>query len=510
MLGYVRTERLAFILGTSFAGDSFILAYRIPNLFRRLVAEGAMSASFIPVFAQWRGDKEREEWIDFANRTFWTLSLVLAAITVLGVVFSPLLVRLFTWSGSRIDVDLATLLNRVMWPYLFFVGLSALLMAFLNSFRIFAVPALASVMLNLSVIAFSFLALRMQEPSVALAIGVLVGGLLQLAIQVPSAIKQGMTFRLGISFRHPAIRRVGKLMLPGFAGYGVAYVNFAVGTIFATHSLMPEGALMSLEVADRVMELVLGGYAIAIATAILPLMSEQVAERNMSELKQTISFSLRLVSFITIPAMVGLVILRQPIIQVLFERGRFTQESTAITAWALLFYAIGLPWFAAAKIIIPAFYSTHDTRTPVKVAAVAMVANIAFNFLFLYPLRNGGPAAATSLAGALNFVVLYWIFRRRHGLLGTRETLRSGAKVVLASAAMGVAAWLMLALSGFNDPAGAVQHSLALQVVALTAMLAIATGIYFFLTWLMRCDELRELYGIARRRPKAAEALPGA
>ncbi len=488
-------------------GDSFILAYRIPNLLRRLAAEGSMTASFIPVFAHYLTDRERQDWKEFANRMFWTLSLVLAVVSVLGVVFSPLLIWAFTLGSTKVDAELATLLNRIMWPYLFFIGPAALLMAILNSFRSFAVPALAPVLLNVSVIAFSLFALRFRQPSVALAAGVLVGGMLQLAIQIPQAWKQGMNFRLGISFSHPGIRKVWRLMVPGFVGIGVAQINFAVDTLFATHC-KPNGSLMSLQIADRVMELVLGGYAIAIATAILPMMSQQVAERNMAELKHTISFSLRLVSFITIPAMVGLVVLREPIIQVLFQHGRFNQESTRITAWALLFFSLGLPWFAVTKIIVPAFYSTHDTRTPVKVALVVMFANVLFNLLLLEPLQNGGPAASTSLAGMLNFSILYWVFRRRHGHLGTRAFLASLAKVSAAAALMGLACWFMLQISGFPDASSSVQRSLALQVTVLLSMLAVATGLYFALAWLFHCEELSDMYGIARRR-RPVEAISG-
>ncbi len=504
VLGYIRDQRIAYILGTSVVSDSYVLAYRIPNLLRRLVAEGSMTASFIPVFANYLKEKERREWIDFANKMFWTLSVILAAIAVLGVVFSPLLVRMLTFGSGKVDIELAVLLNRIMWPYILFIGLSALGMAILNSFRLFAVPAMTPALLNVSVIGFSLIASRFREPSIALAWGVLVGGVLQLAIQLPLLWKHGMRFDFGISFSHPGVRSVARLMVPGLVGIGVAQINFVVDTMFATHESMPVGSLMSLQIADRVMELVLGGYAIAVATAILPMMSQQVAERNLAQLRQTLSFSLRLVSFITIPAMVGLVILREPIIQVLFQHGRFDEQSTRITAWALLFFSLGLPWFAATKIIVPAFYSTQDTRTPVKVAAVVLVANVVFNLLLLEPLRNGGPAASTSLAGMLNFTLLFWIFQRRHGDVGGRAILASVARVSLASAAMGLACWAMLQASGFDLP-----HSLAWQVAVLAGMLAAATALFFVLARLLGCEEVRDLYGIARRKRNAAEAIMG-
>ncbi|MGH7463503.1 MAG: murein biosynthesis integral membrane protein MurJ, partial [Longimicrobiales bacterium] len=267
--------------------------------------------------------------------------------------------------------------------------------------------------------------------------------------------------------------------------------------------IMPTGSLVSLQYADRVMELVLGGYAIAIATAVLPMMSRQVVERNIEALRNTLSFSLRLVSFITIPAMVGLVVLRVPIIQVLFEHGRFNRESTQLTAWALLFFAAGLPWFAATKIIVPAFYSTQDLRTPVKVAAWVMVANVLFNLALMLPLRNGGPAAATSLSGMLNFVALYWLFRRRYGDPGSGAMIASAARACAASAVMGAACWAMLEFSGFLRGA----QPFAWQVAVLAVILLVATSLYFGVARLLGCDELKDLFSIARRRRVRPEAV---
>ncbi len=503
ILGYVRDQRIAYLLGTTVAADSYVLAYRIPNLLRRLVAEGSMTAAFIPVFTRYLAQSKKEgseaDWVDFANRMFWTLSLVLSGIVLLGLVLSPQLVRLMTLGGSHIDIPHAVLLNRIMWPFLLFIGLSALSMAILNSFRVFAVPALTPTLLNLAIITMSFLAYRFSQPSIALAIGVVIGGVLQFVIQVPLLRKHGMTLQPHISFSDKGIRQVAKLMVPGLFGIGVAQINFVVDTVFATLDIMGPGALMALQTADRVMELVLGGYALAIATALLPAISRQVAEKNMEEFRHTLSFSLRLVSFITIPAMVGLMVLREPIIQVLFEHGRFNQESTRITAWALLFFSMGLPWFAATKIIVPAFYSTYDTRTPVKVAAFVMLANIVLNIVFAMPLRNGGPAAATSVAGALNFSILLVIFRRKHGELDNRALLASLARVCTAAVLMGVACWAMLRVSIFADYS---THPFSLQVLVLGGMLAAAVSLFFAVTWLLRSVELHELYDLLRRRGK--------
>jgi putative peptidoglycan lipid II flippase len=509
VLGYVRDQRITDLLGTTLSADSFVLAYRIPNLFRRLVGEGSMTASFIPVFTGYMADKTREEVWDFANRLFWTLALVLAIITVFGMVFSPAVVHTFTSSSSgAVHWDEAVYLNRIIFPYVFFIGLAALAMAILNCFHIFAVPAATPVFLNLSIILFSvsLVSRHFAAPAISLAIGVLVGGALQFLVQVPMLVRQGMRFDFGISFRHPGIRAVGRLMLPGFFGIGIAQINFFVDTFFATASRMPRGSLTSLYVADRVMELVLGGYAIAVATAILPMMSHQASARDFDQMKRTFGFALRIVSFITVPAALGLMILREPIIRVLFQHGHFMAESTRLTARALLYYAAGLPAFAAVKLIVPAFYSTKDTKTPVIVAALALVLNVVLNTVFLFFLfrkfQNGSPALATSLSGYFNFFALFAIFRLRFGRLGTIDILRSFGKISLCSAIMGVACWV-----GLRYTQAAMNARFLIALLVFIGLLTGATALYLGLAWIFRCHEVEEVYGIAVRR-RGAEGEP--
>jgi putative peptidoglycan lipid II flippase len=477
------------------------LAYRIPNLFRRLVAEGSMTASFIPVFTTYMREKSTAEVWDFANRLFWTLAFVVAIITVLGMVFSPSVIHVFTADASNVSWDQAVNLNRVIFPYLFFVALAALAMGILNCFHSFGLPAATSVFLNLAVILFSTALIwpYFKDPAVSLAVGVLVGGVLQFLIQVPSLVQKGMKFSFGISFSHPGIQNVARLMLPRFFGIGIGQINLFVDTYFSTASKMPEGSLTALYYADRVMELVLGGYAIAVATAILPMMSHQAAAKDYEALKKTLTFSVRIVAFITIPAALGLMILREPIIRVLFQHGQFVTASTRLTARALLYYALGLPALASVKLIVPAFYSTRDTRTPVIVAGISLMINLVLNIVFLQfffkRVQNGGPALATAIACFFDFFALFIIFRLRYGALGTMEILRSFSKISLCAGIMGVACWL-----GNHYTEFAMHSRFLVQLSIFTALIVGATALYLGLAWVFRCHEMEEVYGIALRR----------
>jgi putative peptidoglycan lipid II flippase len=263
---------------------------------------------------------------------------------------------------------------------------------------------------------------------------------------------------------------------------------------------MPEGSLAALYLADRVMELVLGGYAIAVATAILPMMSHQAAEKDYDSLKKTLAFSVRIVAFITIPAALGLMILREPIIRVLFQHGQFIASSTRLTARALLYYAVGLPALASVKLIVPAFYSTRDTKTPVIVASISLVINVVLNIVFLETflykrVQNGGPALATALATFFDFFALFIIFRIRYGPLGTMGIFRSFSKISLCAGIMGVACWFGNYYTGF-----ALHSRFLVQLLVFAGLIIGATALYLALAWLFRCHEIEEVYGIATRR----------
>ncbi len=500
--GYIRDSRVAFLLGTGMSADAYQIAYRIPNLLRRLVGEGAVNAAVIPVFSQYLTEDQKAEGWKFVNSLLTLLTIVLTSVTVLGILFSPFLVRILAWGFAATPgkLELTAMLNRIMFPYLILISFSALAMGVSNSFHKFATSAVAPVFLNLSVIVFSFLSTAFEKPEVALAVGVVVGGILQLAIQIPAAWRSGWRPHFRIDLLHPGVRRVGRLLGPIVFGVSIVHVNVLVDTQFA--SFLREGSVMAIYIADRIMELVLGGYTVAISTAILPLLSKQAARRNMDELKATLNQATRLILFITAPAAVGLIVMRTPIIEVLFQRGDFDEASTALAARPLLFFAMGLSAFSMIKVVVPAFYALQDTRTPVKVAFISMILNFVFNLVFIIPLENGGPPLATSLSAFFGSLMLMTIFCRRYGSYDIRGILRSLRSFAIAAAVLGIVAWTLIQWPGFY-----IDQSKAQKTFALAVTIAAAAGAYFAMLFLLRAREmyeLREIFG--GRRETVIEA----
>ncbi|HYR44563.1 MAG TPA: murein biosynthesis integral membrane protein MurJ [Terriglobia bacterium] len=490
IFGYVRDSRIVFLLGAGSAADAYTTAYRIPNLLRRLVGEGAVSAAFIPVFSRYIAENKRKDAWEFANTMLTLIAIFLTAFTVAGIVFSPFIVRLFAsgFGDTPGKLELTATLNRIMFPYIFLISLSALSMGILNSFHRFGAPAFAPVVLNLTMIAFSFFGSLLGDVTRTLAAGVVVGGMLQLGMQVPQLLRSGWHIRFKIDFSNPGVRQVAKLMVPVIFGVGIVQINVLVGTQFASY--LQEGSVTAIYIADRVMELVLGAYVVAVSTVILPLLSRQAALGQMDELKKTLNFAARIILFITLPATVGLIILRQEIIEVLFQHGDFEATSTALTAWALPFFAIGLSAFSMVKIIVPAFYALQDTRTPVKIALVAMFLNIALNFVFIRPLENGGPALAASAAAFFNSFSLLAIFYRRYGSFGVWDILWSALKAGIASLALGFVVYALIHWPGFYT------GRMTQKAIALAATILAGTATYFAGASLLNIRELAELRAV--------------
>ncbi|UCG67290.1 MAG: murein biosynthesis integral membrane protein MurJ [Deltaproteobacteria bacterium] len=445
ILGLARDILIANFFGSGMSADAFFVAFRIPNLLRRLFAEGSFSVAFIPVFTEYLQKRSKQEAFVLARVVLTFLIILLTAITLVGIILSPLIVRIIApgFGGIGEKYALTVLLTRIMFPYIFLVSLLALFMSILNSLKHFAAPAMAPVFLNLSMIgALLFLAPSMKTPTVGLAIGVIVGGFLQVALQIPFLVGKGFSFGLAWNPAHPALKKIGALMVPIIFGSAIYQINQLVGTLLA--SLLREGSVSYLYYADRLVQFPLGVFAIAISTAVLPSLSREAAEGDLARLKETLSHALRLTMFITIPAMIGLIILREPIIRLLFQRGAFDPTTTNMTARALLYYSIGLWAFAALRVFVSAFYSLQDTKTPVKVAVVAMLVNIILSVILMHTaLEHGGLALALSLASTLQLVMLIVLLRKRLGGIGGSVVAASMVRSLLASLIMGACIYLL-------------------------------------------------------------------
>lgn len=494
VLGYVRDMVIALFMGASIGADAFFVAFRIPNLLRRLFAEGALSAAFIPTYVESLQKEGPSKARGLAQTCFTVATIILAAVTALGIALTPWIVRI-TAPGFVEDTAkflLTVDLTRIMFPYIFFISLVALASGVLNSMGHFAAPAAAPALLNLCMI-FSVIvsgAVAGLAPYYALAIGVTVGGVVQLWLQLPFIKRVGVPFRLGFDFRNPALSRIGRLFAPAAISGAVYQVNVLVGTILA--SLLVSGSVSWLYYADRVVELPLGIFAIAAGTAVLPSMSRQAGNGDLAGLQKSISYALRLIGFFTIPASVGLVILREPIVACLFQRGLFTAMDTERTAFALLWYTAGLWAFSALKVVNQAFYSLKDTTTPLWVSMGAVAVNLVAGLLLMGPMAHGGLALATSLAAAFNVSVLFVILVKRLGGFPGRELAVAVSRFLLASVPM---AAMLVHMRGFADW----KLGFTLWSGILLASLILG-GLLIFLAaaYALRAPEVRFLLGLLK------------
>lgn len=489
ILGLVRDMVIAAFFGAGPAADAFFVAFRIPNLLRRLFAEGSLTISFIPVFAEYLLKRGRDEAFALARSSWWILAMTLAVVSVLGVVFSPLIVKVIApgFVSSPEKFDLTVLLTRIMFPYIFFIGMVALAMGILNTLGHFAAPAASPALLSVSMVSSVLLiSPHLENPVLGLAMGVMIGGCLQLTLQMPFMIRKGFRIFIRSPLYHAAIKRIALLMTPAVFGAAVYQINIVVGTLLAT--LLPAGSVSYLYYADRMVQFPLGVFAIALATAVLPSLSKHAAMEDMEGLRSSFSYALRLVFFITIPAMTGLIILREPIIRLLFERGEFDAVTSRLTAEAVLYYAVGLWAFSGVRIVVSAFYSLQDTKTPVKTAVVSLLANIVLSILLMGPMLHGGLALATSLASSVNLTLLIVALRRRLGRIGARGILQS----VLRSAACATVMGFVIGLIGVWAGPKCSQGFLGLLVWVLGSV-GVGTILYGGCAYLLRCQELSDV-----------------
>ncbi|MDH7499348.1 MAG: murein biosynthesis integral membrane protein MurJ [candidate division NC10 bacterium] len=504
VLGFVRDMIIAKFFGAGMAADAFFVAFRIPNMLRELFGEGALSASFIPVFTETLNRKGREEAWRIARITGTALSSILFLIVTLGIAIAPLVVWVMA-PGFHLypeKMRLTILLTRITFPYLFFVGIASLFMGILNSFRHFTTPAFAPTMLNLAMI-FSalFLSPYVNPPIASLAIGVLLGGIGQMAIQIPGLRREGARFSFDFQPQDPGVRKIGRLMLPGIIGLAITQANFFVGTFLA--SFLKQGSVSFLYYSFRLIQIPIGLVGVALGSAILPFLSSSATEGSYLELKRITSLALRLGFFITVPFTAGLILFRRPLVSVLFERGQFTELMSQEVAGTLLFLAFGICFYVGDRIVVSAFYSLQDTKTPVAISAVAVATDIGFSLLLMGPLQVRGLALATSIASFVHFCLLMGILRKKIGPLRERELLGSLLRISLSTIPLVLLCYAML--RGFPPLA---QAHLAGKVGILTLEILIGMGSYLGAACLLRSQEVHSLVSSVRNRLRGAQGRP--
>jgi putative peptidoglycan lipid II flippase len=502
ILGLVREQVRAVFLGTGASSDAFGLATTIPNLFRRLFAEGAMTAAFVPILTEHLQTSTLARTREFLSRFVTLLTFAVTLFTVAAILATPWLIDTFFSAEFRHvpgKVVLTTTLTQLMWPYLVLVTLAAVVQGILNAHKIFGPSAFAPVLMNAGIIGGA-VAFRgtFADPSYALVIGFLAGGFLQLVFQIPWLFRDTpIRFGLDLHFRDPEVRRVLKVMVPGIFAAGIYQFNVFASQIIA--SGLAEGSVSSLQYSLRLQELVLGVFVVSVAQVILPSLSEHTAQGDHDGVRSTVSYAVRLIAFITLPATAVLVILGRPIVEALFQFGAFSAESTAKTALALTFHAMGLFFIGQARVLSQAFFAYKDLRTPTYIAAVDAALNIALCVLLSEVLGHGGIALASTLAAVANSVLLHVFLARKTGGLDLADLIKRSSRIALASAVMAAA---ILGLEALWPPVMPTRLALIGWIfVALT----IAAVSYLGASSLFQVNELSSLLSAVRRRlrPKA-------
>ncbi|MDP3261235.1 MAG: murein biosynthesis integral membrane protein MurJ [Thermodesulfovibrionales bacterium] len=496
VLGYVKDMILAIYFGATGLSDTFFVAFRIPNLLRELFAEGSMSSAFIPVLTEYQAKNGKDEAKRLVRITFTFIMIFVGLICLIGIIFAPSIVTAIApgFLSMPEKFSLTVLLTRAMFPFLLFISLAALIMGALNSRRVFFIPALAPAMLNVSIIVTVIsLASKMEQPIIAVAIGVALGGFVQFAFQIPSFLKNGYSLKPEYDFRHPGLKKMSILMLPATMGMAVAQINIFISTILASY--LAAGSITYLYYSMRLIQFPIGIFGVAMGMAVLPALSEHALKGDYDKLRDDFSFALRLLFFITIPAMAGLIALREPIVNILFQRGKFDYAATAGTADALLFYSIGIWAIVGVRIVTASFYSMQDTKTPIKILVVTVMTNIILSLILMRPLKHSGLALANALASTVNFLLLFYFLRKKLERLGARRIIKSFLKISLASIVMGAAGWFLLHGELWKESGRSME-----KAGYLSGVIMLCSALYFFISYLLKSEEMEYIVGLVRRK----------
>jgi putative peptidoglycan lipid II flippase len=478
--GLLREQTFAYLFGAGMWTDAFNVAFRIPNLLRDLFAEGAMSAAFVPTFNGIMQKDGAQKAFKLTNLTFSALLVVVGTLTVVGIVASPLIVNMIApeFASNPEKFEVTVTMTRIMFPFLIAISWAAIAMGILNSMGEFFIPAIAPAFLNLAMIIAGWticpLATEFDMPAITgMAIGAMLGGILQFAVQLPALFKYGFKFRWQINFNDPGIRKIVRLIIPGTIGLAATQVNIAISTILATSQ--GDGAVSWLSYAFRVMQLPLGLFGVAVAQATLPVISRQAAENKYEDMAQTLSHSIRLSSFINLFACFAILALAEPIIRILFQHGRFTVADTLATAMALRAYAVGLLFFCLVKVMGPAFYALDNTRIPVIASVTAVIVNIVLNLALIKPCGYWGLALGTGIGAMFNAGILFVMLSRQFGGFGRFGLGSAMGKILSTTGLAGIAMFLLFnqansfIVQAFPEHAGGIVAAFSALLAALIA-----------------------------------------
>ncbi len=502
--GFARDMIIAWGFGAGLSADAFFLAFRIPNLFRKLFAEGSLSIAFISVFTGRLVLKGEKDAFALAGSVFLAFTAGIAAVAALGAALLPWLMPLIApgYLDDPEKFDLTLRLTRLMLPYLVCIGAVSVSMGVLNALGHFAGPALTPVIFNICLIgAALWIAPRLETPVYGLAAGVLLGGVVQILFQAPFLRMKGVSFRYVGKQARADVKRVFRQMGPAAFGASGYQINIFIGALLAT--LLPEGGVSCLYYADRMVQFPLGLFAVAAATAALPDLSRRFSARQMTELAETFAQTLNLTFFIIVPAMIGLIVLRGPILSLLFQRGAFDAAAVARTADALLYYGAGLWAFAAVRITVSLFYAMQETGPPLAAALIAMAVNAGLGLALMGPMAHGGVALAASIAGVVNFLILVRALKSRLGAINLRRIADSACKTLINSAIMGVCVhqtWNMISMMINRYD----MNSSLTTAGATSATIAVGVTVYGLLSYAFKRRELNMLTGIIK--PKTDKA----
>ncbi len=498
LAGLVRDMVVAAIFGAGMVTDAFFVAFTIPNLLRRFFAEGSLTAAFVPTFT----DVLHHQGSDEARRVVricWTLLLlVLAGVTLIGILSSPWLVKLigYGFSGTEGKLALTDLLNRLMFPYIFFVSLVALFAGVLNVTGHFLMPALSPVLLNLSIIGSALvLAPRLDEPVLALAYGVLFGGVVQFVMQIPVLYRRGYDLKPDFNFRHSAVVRIMKLMLPGILGVAIYQINIVVTRLMA--SFLEQGSVSWLYYGQRLFEFPQGVFVVSLAQAVLPTMSRQASVEDLDGFRESLRFALVLIMLVTIPATAGLVLCNQAVYSLFFMRGSFTAFDVSQSAIALAWYAPGLLFVGISRVVVPCFYAMKDTRTPVIISFWTLLVNLLAGLLLMQLMGHAGLALALTLASVFNALVLIVLLAKRLGQLDLAGIFNTILRAIPGLISMSIVVALILGQADWLTTGPFLPRCALLCAAVSSGVL-----VYAVCLWIFRVREMQQAWSlIADRLP---------